>query len=174
MKALIRLREIEKKDTAQINIWRNNREVIEYLGNNFRYISPEIDNHWYENYIQNRDKNVRLAIEAIKNNVYIGNVYLTDIHPVNRSAEFSIFIGDKKYWSRGYGYEATLKMLEHGFNDLNLNRIYLTVLEENERAINLYKKLNFVTEGVFKNAVYKNGKYRNLISMALLIKDFNK
>lgn len=49
-----------------------------------------------------------------------------------------------------------------------LTRIELTVREENIRAINLYKDLGFVTEGIHKNAVCINGKYENHIFMALL------
>ena len=49
-----------------------------------------------------------------------------------------------------------------------LTRIELTVREENIRAINLYKDLGFVTEGIHKNGVCINGKYENHIFMALL------
>lgn len=174
MKDLIKLRELEKKDIAQINIWRNDKEVINHLGNNFSFISERVDELWFENYVQNRDKSVRLAIIDIKTGTYIGNVYLTGIHHINRSAEFSIFIGNKKYWSKGYGYEATMKVLEHGFIDLNLNRIYLSVLDSNERAVNLYKKIGFKKEGILKEAIYKNSRYHDLILMALLKRQFKK
>jgi len=170
----IKLREIEKKDIKKINSWRNDKEVVDLLGNNYLFISSEIDEKWFEDYSLNRDKAIRLAILDKKTGKYIGNVNLTSIHPINRSAEFSIFIGDKSYWSKGCGSEATVAMVEHGFNDLNLNRIYLTVLENNKRAIKTYNRIGFKKEGILKEAVYKNSRFHNVILMSVLKKDFNK
>jgi len=172
MPDLIRLREIERGDLAQINAWRNDKEVVDFLGSNFLFIAEAVDEEWYDSYLKSRDKNVRLAIVANADAAYIGNVQLTSIHPINRSAEFSIFIGDKRYWSHGYGREAMLKMLQHGFGDLNLNRIHLTVLEGNERAVRLYQSAGFKVEGRLAQAVFKNGIYQDLIAMAALRQDF--
>ncbi len=170
--ARLKLREIEKRDLILINQWRNDREVIDHLGNNFLYISPIIDEKWLENYLSNRDKAVRLAIIDLETEVHIGNVNLTSLHPINRTAEFSIFIGDKNFWSRGFGYEATMLMLAHGFKDLNLNRIHLTVLQKNTRAIKTYLKAGFKEEGTIREGVFKNGLFYNLIYMGILRKEF--
>jgi diamine N-acetyltransferase len=172
MPDLITLREIERGDWAQINAWRNDREVVDFLGSNFLFIAEAVDEQWYDSYLSSRDRNIRLAIVTNADDAYIGNVQLTSIHPLNRSAEFSIFIGDKRYWSHGYGREAMLKMLQHGFGDLNLNRIHLTVLDDNERAIRLYESAGFKVEGRLVQAVFKNGSYHDLIAMAALRKDF--
>lgn len=169
----MKLREIEKKDLTLINQWRNDPEVIKYLGSNFIFISPFIDEKWYEGYLMSRDKAVRLAIIDLATDLHIGNVNLTSIHPVNRTAEFSIFLGNKDYFSKGYGFEATRMVLLHGFRDLNLNRIYLTVLQNNVRAIKTYLKAGFMEEGVQREAVYKGGHYLDLICMSVLKRDFN-
>jgi diamine N-acetyltransferase len=168
----ITLREIHREDLPIINQWRNDKEVIDMLGNNFIYIAQEIDNRWYDNYLASREKNVRLAIIANDTQKYIGNVNLTSIHGINRSAEFSIFIGDKTGRGKGYGYAATLQMLQHGFNNLNLNRIWLTVLEENIPAQKLYLKLGFIKEGVERQSVYKNGRFSNVWLMSVLKEEF--
>lgn len=169
----IKLREIEKKDLTLINQWRNDQEVISYLGSNFIFISPVVDEKWYEGYLSNRDKAVRLAIIDLATGLHIGNVNLTSIHQVNRTAEFSIFLGNKQYFSKGYGFEATMMVLRHGFKDLNLNRIHLTVLQNNARAIKTYLKAGFTQEGVLREAVYKEGLYLDLICMSVLKRDFN-
>jgi RimJ/RimL family protein N-acetyltransferase len=49
-----------------------------------------------------------------------------------------------------------------------LTRIELTVREENVNAIALYKSLGFEIEGLHRNAVFIEGQYENLYSMALL------
>jgi diamine N-acetyltransferase len=166
----LQLREITQDDIPKINAWRNNPEVIDFLGCGFLYISEEIDQKWYQNYLSNRDRNVRLAI--LIDDQFIGNVYLTNIHPTHRTAEFSIVISDPQYWSKGIGSEVTQRMLHHAFQDLNLNRVYLYVLDNNDRAIQLYLKAGFRPEGTLEDAIYKNGEYRALRVMAILKKHY--
>ncbi|MEH2024833.1 MAG: GNAT family protein [Nostoc sp.] len=168
------LREISKKDLKIINAWRNDHDIINLLGCNFLYISEEVDENWYQNYLNNRDKNVRLSIIESDNNNLIGNVYLTNIQSINRSAEFSIVISNKNYWSRGIGEAVCREIIKHAFIDLNLNRIYLYVLEQNTRAIRMYEKVGFFVEGKLEEAVYKNGSYHNTFVMAILRSNYNK
>jgi diamine N-acetyltransferase len=168
----IHLRELSKTDLPLINSWRNDHAVIDLLGNNFLYIAKEVDENWYENYLQNRQQNIRLIIVDTAKDKSIGTVQLTNIHPINRSAEYSIMIGDKTYWGQGAGLEATKEILRHGFNDLHLNRIYLTVLVENTRAIKLYAKTGFIEEGREREAIFKNGRFHDLVLMSVLRKDF--
>ena len=77
----------------------------------------------------------------------IGTYAFDDIDWRIRSAEFGIMIGDKTYWNRGYGTEAVRLLCQHGFNTLNLNRIFLHVFENNPRAIRAYEKAGFILEG---------------------------
>ncbi len=165
------LRELQLEDLLHINKWRNDHEIIDFLGNNFLYIAKDVDEAWYENYLQNRDKAKRFAIIDLNNNNIIGTTQLTSIHAVNQSAEFSILIGEKNYWNRGAGQSAMHMAIWHGFLDLNLNRIYLTVLSDNHRAIHLYEKAGFVCEGVMRQAVYKKGSFSDLLLMSLLKKN---
>jgi RimJ/RimL family protein N-acetyltransferase len=162
----ITLREIERKDLKELNVWRNDPELIAQLGTNFRFISQEVDDEWFENYLSNRDKSVRLAIEV--NGEYIGNVNLTHIDFRNKSAEYSIMLGIKSFRGKGVGLAASKMILEHGVKDLGMRRIWLTCLEDNKPAIGLYYKLGFQLEGVMRDAVYKQGSFRNLLLMSLI------
>lgn len=167
-----RLREIEKKDIPIINGWRNKKDLIDFLGAPFRYINEDVDNNWYASYLSNRNSCVRLAIEESSSNVIVGAVYLTSIDWLNRSAEFSIWIGLSEHQNKGVGKFATHKILDHAFKDLGLHRIYLTVLERNARARKLYKSVGFSEEGVLRQAVFKNGCYENMVSMSILMNEF--
>jgi diamine N-acetyltransferase len=170
----VKLRELERADLPVINSWRNDAEVVEHLGANFLFIAPEIDARWYDGYLAARDRAVRLAILDPELDRIVGCVYLIDINRINRSAEFSIMIGDKAYWSKGYGTAATKAMLAHAFNDLNLHRIHLSVLAENLRAIRLYEKVAFRVEGRQRDAVFKKGKYWDVIQMAVLEAEYRE
>ena len=165
---LVRLREIERADLPVINRWRNDPEVVACLGANYAFVGREVDERWFEAYLSSRDRAVRLAITLEGADAPIGCVYLLDIHRINRSAEFAIMIGEKAHWSNGYGTHATKAALAHAFDDLNLNRVYLTVLADNPRAIRVYAKAGFRVEGRQREAVYKKCRYCDVISMAII------
>jgi len=79
-----------------------------------------------------------------------------------------IYIGEKKFWSQGYGGEAIELMLAHGFNNLNLNRIYLRVGETNPRGIRCYERVGFIHEGRMRQARFEDGQYINVLLMSVL------
>ena len=117
-----------------------------------------------------------MAIEARVGEdwVHIGNSGIHRVDPVNRSGEFGILIGEKSYWNQGFGREATQLTLQHGFDDLNLHRIFLRVYENNTRAIACYTAAGFVQEGLLREAIFKNGSYINEIEMGILQSEWNK
>lgn len=166
------LRELKREDIIFINEWRNDKSLIDNLGANFRYINYDVDDNWYNNYLQNRHTTVRCSIVDDKNCV-LGLVSLTNIDCINRSAEFHIMIGNVENRGKGIGYFATKQLLNHAFNNLNLNRIELAVFDDNLRAVNLYKKVGFKQEGRKRQAIYKNGSYKDITMMAILKGEFN-
>jgi RimJ/RimL family protein N-acetyltransferase len=168
----IRLRELERSDLPQLNFWRNDKGLIDLLGNNFLFISSAIDERWFDDYLHSRDQAVRLAIIVEQTGQYIGNVNLTSIHRVNRSAEFSILVGDRHHWGKGIGQAASRLMLAHAFDDLNLHRVYLSVIKDNHRAIHVYKKVGFSEEGCQRHAIFKDGLYCDLVIMSILRDEF--
>ncbi len=169
----IYLRALQTEDYVISCKWRNDRMVTDNLGGNTYYVSPENELNWIKNAIANDRINLHLAICIKNNDLYIGNVNLTNIDYLNRSAEFSIFIGEKKYHGHGIATKASKEIIKFGFKERNLNRIYLTVLEENKKAQGLYHKLGFKIEGVLRDSVYKNGAYHNLVQMSILKKEYD-
>ncbi len=74
---------------------------------------------------------------------FIGNCMYYDLDTVNREAELGIVIGDRDYWSDGYGYDAVTTLLEHMFTKRDLKRVYLHTLEWNGRAQKSFSKSGF-------------------------------
>src|SRR5690606_15122000 len=89
----------------------------------------------------------------------VGHVGFYQIDYRIRKAEFAIMIGDKSLWNRGLGSQITGAVLDFGFRQLNLHRIYLNVLASNQRAIHLYKKIGFQQEGILRDCQFRNGQY---------------
>lgn len=113
-----------------------------------------------------------MAVCTIEDDTYIGNVYLTDINNVYRKACSHILIGNRAYWNGGYGTEALRLLLDYAFNHKNLNRIEAHVLEDNIGSRKLHEKLGYKQEGVWRESVYKNGRYQNQICYALLKSEY--
>lgn len=150
----ILIRKLQEGDAKISYQWRNDKEVFKYTGNTYnKYISYETELEWIKRVIRNVNE-YRCAIEA--DGKYVGNIYLTDID--EESAEYQIFIGEKDYWGRGVAVEASRQILKYAFEKKGLKYVYLHVREDNERALQLYKKLGFIPQG-------KNG---NWIKMKIL------
>ena len=166
---MYKLRELKKEDLTQINKWRNDPHLIACLGAPYRYINEDVERDWYETYMHSRGNAVRCAIiDEEKEAEILGLISLIDINYINRSAELHIMIGGEENRGKGVGTFAIKAMITHAFDNLNLHRIELTVLETNCVAIHVYEKIGFVKEGVKRKSNYKNGKYINMVIMGLL------
>ncbi len=165
---MYQLRELEKRDLERINIWRNDSELLALLGAPFRYINMEVDIEWYENYMSNRTNTIRCAIVEESRDEIIGLVSLTTIDFVNQSAEFHIMIGNSQDRGKGVGTFAVNAMLKHAFMNMNLQRVELSLLEDNEAARHLYEKCGFVYEGRKRRAKFKNGQFKDMLMYSIL------
>jgi RimJ/RimL family protein N-acetyltransferase len=165
----VRLRAVEREDVPKFHQWVNDPEVTRNLAL-YLPMSAVDEENWF-NGISQRNPNERpFAIELRDGQGWkmIGNCGVFGIEWVNSSGELGIMIGDKTEWNKGHGTEVMTLLQRHGFETLNLNRICLRVYSDNARAIRTYEKAGFVQEGRMRSAVYKNGKYEDVILMSVL------
>jgi RimJ/RimL family protein N-acetyltransferase len=169
---MIQLRELQRTDLPTINRWRQDRALTDQLGAPHRFIGLEIDERWFDAYLSRRGTDVRLAVCMEGRHDPIGLVSLTGIDPVHRHAEFHILLGDREAHGNGAGTAATTAMLHHAFQDLNLHRVYLSVLAGNAAALRVYEKAGFRLEGTAREAAFKSGAYQDLLLMGILASEF--
>lgn len=169
---MIHLRELERADVPVINRWRQDRALTAGLGAPHRHIGLEVDERWFEAYLSRRGTDVRCAICRDGEPEPLGIISLTGIDPVHKHAELHILLGDRTSHGQGIGTEATQAMLRHGFQDLNLHRIYLFVLDANAVARRMYERVGFRHEGTLRGAAFKEGAYVDVHLMALLQSEF--
>ena len=168
----IRLRAAEREDIPVFLRWINDPDVTENLLLAFPFSKAE-EEKWYEEMIARPPSEHVLVIEVRDLNQpdnyrTIGTCQFFKIDGRNRSSEVGIMIGEKHLWNLGYGTETMKLLLKHGFETLNLHRIWLQVFEKNIGGIRAYEKAGFKVEGKFRQAHYQHGRYYDIDLMSVI------
>jgi RimJ/RimL family protein N-acetyltransferase len=108
------------------------------------------------------------GVRLIDDDTLIGCVELDGILWTHQTGWLAIAIGDEAYQGKGYGREAMELALRFAFHELNLHRVQLTVFSYNQRAIALYEKIGFQREGVYREALQREGRRHDMILYGLL------
>lgn len=170
----IRLRAVEREDLPAFVTWINDPEVRAGLSL-YTPISQVAEEGWFENVIKQHPAEQVMVIEAKQGKKWklIGNCGLIKVNWRLSSAEIGIMIGERKEWNKGYGTEALRLILRHGFETLNLHRLFLRVYEDNPGAIRAYEKAGFVHEGRMREAQFSDGEYKDVLLMSVLRSEWN-
>lgn len=164
-----RLRRIEREDIPTFVRWFGDPEVRTFLLVNSP-ISHAQEEKWFERKLEDDDSEL-FAIETL-DGTHIGNIELFDLHRIHRQAELGVVLGEKAYWGQGYGSDAIRVLLRFAFEELNLHRVQLRVYEDNARGIRCYEKCGFQIEGRLRDAIYRKGRYYDLLMMGVLDHEF--
>jgi RimJ/RimL family protein N-acetyltransferase len=140
------------------------------------------EEHWLEEQLKTEPAAQAFVIEARKDAPAAGApepawqpIGVAGYHAIdwrNRSAELGLFIGEKTFWNAGYGTDAVRTLVRWGFRQLNLNRVFLRVFEDNAGAIRCYEKVGFRQEGRLRQDRFQEGRYLDTIVMGLLRDEF--
>lgn len=167
MENKIYLRALEIEDYKTTIKWRNDDEIWKMVTGPKYFVSSEYEKNWMIKAINNPNE-LRLGICLKENDLLIGLASMVNIDMVNRNGVFSIMIGEKKFWSGGYGFEAIQLLLDHCFNERGMERVWAPILKSNLASQRLAEKCGAKIEGVLRNSVFKNGSYHDQVIVALL------
>ncbi|HEX2608132.1 MAG TPA: GNAT family protein [Flavisolibacter sp.] len=156
-------------DTSYCNAnylgWLNDTDITRYLEIFEPYTETQL-----RSYLMAAEENRTLnfwAIHLKSSDKHIGNIKIDPINLYHRYGEYGIMMGDKEEWGKGYAAESSQTILNYCFQKAGLRKICLGVVAENIAAVQLYKKLGFFTEGVYKKHGLYDGHYCDLLRMAL-------
>ena len=164
----VRRTAIEHEEIKKVTSWYNDTnfmrhyDVVSAMPKN----TKDVESIVYDAQ-QSQDKEI-FAIRHIKTGELIGVTGFENILWNNQNAVIYIGIGEEKFRGQGIGKESLYLTMEFGFEELNFNRIYLTVLEYNKKAINLYESLGFVREGVYREFIIRDGKKYDMYLYGIL------
>lgn len=169
----VQLAAVQREYLPKYVEWLNDWEIAQFLNPGIPVpFNLEDETDWFENRRKSKESFV-FAILTLDENKLIGNCGLHNIDFKNRKAVFGIFIGDKNYWSQGYGTDATKTMLRFAFEELGLNLVELEVYAFNPRAIRCYEKAGFRRSGTHRQGLYRNGKFHDEYLMSILREEWD-
>ncbi|MCL2089178.1 MAG: GNAT family N-acetyltransferase [Oscillospiraceae bacterium] len=157
--AEIKLRTLNPKDAPLMLEWMKDIQVNRYFRFNPDNVSIDSVNEFIANSQDNKVDNNFAIVDHTDE--YLGTVSLKNIDTVVKSAEYAIALR-KSAQGKKCGYHATMKILEYGFYELGLQRIYLNVSAENKTAVSFYERFGFVYEGEFVNHISIRGELHTL------------
>ena len=155
--------------TLQYLNWLNDPEINRYTS---RGVYPVTEGQAME-YLETCQSQERIVWAIFEQDQkHIGNISLQKIDLINRSAELAILIGEKSAHGKGYGLKAARLVCAHGFNALDLHRIYCGTHEDNMGMRKLAERLGMWEEGRSRQAFFKNGTFANVLNYGILKEEF--
>jgi RimJ/RimL family protein N-acetyltransferase len=103
----------------------------------------------------------------------IGMCGLHEIDHYQQHAEVGVRLG-KEYWGKGHGQDAVRTLIAYGFEHLNLAKISLHVLADDERAVGAYRKVGFVEEGRLRAHAWYDGARHDELVMSVLREEWEQ
>ncbi len=169
----VHLRELTIEDVEDRYQWCFDKEVTKHLNMPEKYppFSREETQKWIEMCIKRTNGYEQKSI-LTEQGKHIGWIDLKNIDKLNKHAELGIAIGNKNYWGKGYGLSAMREMLTWGFIELEMNKIWLRVEIDNEKAIKSYKRMGYVDEGILRQDRLRNGEYVDRLRMSIIKSEF--
>ena len=165
------LRPAERADIPLFVGWLNDAETASFLSMRAP-MSIAAEQDWFEKMLATHGKERWFFVMCLlAGGQAIGTIGLFDVDMVNGSAAMGIAIGEKDLWGKGYGSDALNALLDFGFGELRLERIWLEVNDDNVRAKRSYEKCGFIFEGTERHAMYRDGRHRDIDLMSILRND---
>lgn len=167
------LRPLIRADAAAFVPWVNDPEVTRMLAIGLRVMDVRAEEVFIEK-TNASAHDVLFGIVVRETDQLIGSTGLDQVDFQNQSASFSILIGEKSEWGKGFGTEATRLVVRHAFRELHLNRVQLHVYEYNLRAMHMYEKVGFRREGILRQEHVYDSRFWDTVVMAILREEWEK
>jgi len=172
---LVGLTAIEREDLRQLMDWRNDPRLRRYF-REYREINIPMQEAWFEQKALSDPMTIMFAIRRLDDNELLGSCGLVRINWISRHAEISLYIGwDGAYVdNEGYAEESSNLLLDYGFSELNLNKIWIEVYAFDKKKKILFSKLGFNVDGVLRQNYFYKGKFWDSCIMSMLSSEWRK
>jgi len=164
-----RLRPLRKEDMANKVRWYNNPEVNRTLLLD-EQLELEKTLEWFDKHKDDKSRR-EFAVES-KDGRPIGITGLIHIDLVHKTAECFCVIGEKEWWGKGIGTEVHRVLVDWGFRELGLDKVWADIKAENTAIIRVIEKLGFKVEGTLRQERLIAGRRIDIVRIGLLKEEF--
>lgn len=148
----------------------HNEETTLYRLTDIAHVSQESQMAWFKSVSTSRTSR-RYVARLTSDDSFVGVFRVDRIDYWNRNA----FVGAdivEGLRCQGFATEIFRYFFGYFFDQCGFQRLALVTMEDNLPAINLYKKLGFIEEGRQRKAVFRNGKFVDLIEFSILAEEW--
>ncbi|MBN1186724.1 MAG: GNAT family N-acetyltransferase [Bacteroidales bacterium] len=169
----IRLRTLKLSDLSVLYKWHQNKEIRMNAMVHPYPVSLESEESWLKNILEDKSNSkIYFGISEKESTAIVGYTSLIMIDWISRNCKYGIIIGNKSNRNKGYGQLATKMTIDYAFSNLNLNKVSLEVLKNNNIALHIYEKLGFIREGELKNHFYWEDHFHDVVIMSIFRDSF--
>jgi RimJ/RimL family protein N-acetyltransferase len=163
------LRDLIEEDWKSVHDYASNLEVVRYVdwGPNTEEESKNFVQKALANQKETPRKNFTLAIVLKATDTLIGGCGVYVVNPDNREGYIG-YVLNCSFWGQGYATETAQALLNFGFSQLKLHRIFATCDHENIASAHVLEKIGMQKEGHFREHKWANGKWCDTLLYAIL------
>ena len=170
----VRLRAIEREDLPRLHeLFDDDLELIARAEDTPpRPVSLAELEQRFDERLEEADRSVmRFAIEV--DDEVIGECELHFIDHYRATCQLGVVLG-REYWGKGFGQDAVRALVGFAFRDLNMRKVGLEVLADDERAVGAYRSAGFVEEGRLREHSWFEGAYHDALVMGILREEWQE
>jgi RimJ/RimL family protein N-acetyltransferase len=165
---LVYLRPAERTDIPLFARWLSDARTTRSLALRSP-ISRAMEERWFDELLEHHGRDRwHFVICRLDDDRAVGVIDLHEIDLTNGGAGLGIVIGDEADRGQGYGGDALDALIEFGFGELRLERVWLEVYDGNPDARRLYERVGFVHEATFRHGFFRGGRYEDVHRLAIL------
>lgn len=161
------LRKVTKNDVQDMFAYCSIPEVATYVP--WETHQTVADSEQFIQFILSQYEGGKLApwaIEYKETGKMIGTFDFVTWFPQHARAEIG-FVLSKDYWGNGITVEAAKKVIQYGYNEMNLNIIKAPCIKENTQSRQVLEKLGMHLDGVLRDEYMIKGQFRDMAVYSL-------
>ncbi len=150
--------------------WQQDTEYVRLAGGApSQLFSEKKIRGWFDKQTEDGPQPERysFSVRTLAEDKYIGFLGMW-VDLIHSEAWVGLAIGEREFWSRGYGTDMMKICLRYVFTELGLERLSLGLHEYNPRALRSYEKCGFRMEGRTRKDVMHEGKRTDTLWMGIL------
>lgn len=161
---------LKEEHLEMVRNWRQLDEVSKYMYTNPK-ITQEQQLAWYKSISTDPTKIFFIISFQEKP---LGLCSVTDINFTFKRCSWAFYLGDSSVRGQGIGSKVEYNVLNYVFDELNLNKLNCEVFVSNDKVIKMHEKFGFRREAYFRDHIYKDNQFLDVVGLAMLKEEWEK